>query len=86
MTSAGSQSTGGVSAAGEHVERVIAADAGEVEHLGAPIAVRPRRQKVRAVRLAQQRRDDVATRVEIGGDEHQLAKPGCPRFSSSTSA
>ena len=50
--------------------------AGKVEHFRLALAVEPRREKLAAIRLAQQRRHDVAARVEVGGHQHQLAKPG----------
>ena len=59
---------------GDHVERVIAADSCEVEHFGSAIDTDARGQKVMSMRLGQQCSHDIATGIEIGGDEHQLAK------------
>jgi hypothetical protein len=59
-----------------HVERVLASDAGEIEHLRPSIAPGAGRHELAAKRLAQQGRDDVAPRIDIGGDKKQLGEPG----------
>src|SRR5262245_35259579 len=58
----------------DHIERVIAADAGQIEHLRPTIDADTRREKIMSMRLAEQRRYQIAASVEIGGDEDQLAK------------
>ena len=56
------------------VERMVAADAGQIEHFRSPIAPDARRQKIASMRLGKQRGHDIAPGVEVGGDEHELAE------------
>src|SRR5262245_58562893 len=62
-----------------HVERVVPADAVQVEHFRSAIDADTRRKKVLSMRLAQQRSDHVATGIEIGGHEQQFAEPRLPQ-------
>ena len=55
---------------------MVTADAGQVEHLRPSIASDARGHEVAPMRLGQQRRNDIATGIEIGGDEHELTEPG----------
>ena len=65
---------------GDDVEGVIAADASKVEDLRPPVAVGPRRDEVGAKRLAEQCRHDVTPRIEVGGDQDELAESGLPEI------
>ena len=85
VTSAGSAISGGGQRAGQDVQGVVAADARQVEHFGLTVAAGARRQEVRAIRLAQERGDDVVRASRSVATSTSSAKPGCPRFSSSTS-
>ena len=66
--------------------RVIAPDAGQVEHLGSPVAPDRGARNSRRYGSREQRRNDVAPGIEIGGDEHQLAETRLTEVLRSTSA
>ncbi len=56
----------------------IAGDAGEIQDLRQAVAAWTRRKELAPIRLLQQRRDDIAARVQIGGHEHKLGEPRLP--------
>ena len=59
-----------------HIDDMVARHTCEVEDLRPPIASGPRRQKALAIRLGEERCNDITSGIEIGSHDDELAEAG----------